>query len=347
MIAVDLILLASCAVAAPATSEDDRKLRGGQVGSNSQIPVRAPVYNDLFYVDLSPLQPVQCPDVATVSDGSVADLKLQTPRGELFQTIGRFLCRHITTVLASICWRCRGIDPAPSSPVRDPLGHRSRLDPLQRPAMRVGSIGCSDFSSKEYTCCDSQGLEHFALQFGWWDCHSQMKEIPPSIPNVKVIGRHGRPQWWKVGNTTKQKHTNRWTDLHPTLIIIRHILNIYKEMDQGLSGCRVPIYAITPQNEPPTRQNCASSGMPVAGRGCFSESAHWLLRKRDLHQNFMLMTIIMMFIPIRSISIKSLMAIEGSEYVVGAAFHNYLGEETARTRCMTTDLIRDWCSVPK
>jgi glucosylceramidase len=51
------------------------------------------------------------------------------------------------------------------------------------------SIGASDFSSTEYTCCDKKGIENFALQKDELDyVIPVLKEILAINPNLKIIG---------------------------------------------------------------------------------------------------------------------------------------------------------------
>ena len=50
------------------------------------------------------------------------------------------------------------------------------------------SIGCSDFSLSEYTCCDTKGIENFALQSEEKDYILPiLKEILAINPSIKVI----------------------------------------------------------------------------------------------------------------------------------------------------------------
>ena len=81
------------------------------------------------------------------------------------------------------------------------------------------SIGCSDFSSTEYTCCDTPGLENFRL-------HEDetkyvipiLKEILAINPQLKIIGSPWTcPRWMKVKDLETLEPYNSWTDgyIHP------------------------------------------------------------------------------------------------------------------------------------
>lgn len=122
------------------------------------------------------------------------------------------------------------------------------------------SIGCSDFSMSEYTCCDEEGLEHFALQD---EEHNYvipiLKEILKINPSIKILGSPWTPpRWMKVNNLTDLQPFNSWTSgqLNPKYYedygtyFVKWIHAFEKE---GLK-----IYAITPQNEPLNRGNSAS-----------------------------------------------------------------------------------------
>ena len=66
------------------------------------------------------------------------------------------------------------------------------------------SIGCSDFSLSEYTCCDTKGIENFALQSEEKDYILPiLKEILAINPSIKVIAAPWTcPKWMKVKSLT-------------------------------------------------------------------------------------------------------------------------------------------------
>ena len=75
------------------------------------------------------------------------------------------------------------------------------------------AIGCSDFSLSEYTCCDTPGIENFALQ----NEEKQyiipvLKEILAINPSLKILGSPWTPpKWMKVNNLTELKAFDSWT----------------------------------------------------------------------------------------------------------------------------------------
>ena len=76
------------------------------------------------------------------------------------------------------------------------------------------SIGCSDFSLSEYTCCDTKGIEHFALQSEEKDYILPiLKEILSINPSIKVIAAPWTcPKWMKVKSLTDLTPLDSWTN---------------------------------------------------------------------------------------------------------------------------------------
>lgn len=67
------------------------------------------------------------------------------------------------------------------------------------------SIGCSDFSLSEYTCCDTPGIENFALTSEETEyVIPVLKEILAVNPSLKIMGTPWTPpRWMKVNNLTE------------------------------------------------------------------------------------------------------------------------------------------------
>ena len=123
------------------------------------------------------------------------------------------------------------------------------------------SIGCSDFSSTEYTCCDTPGLENFRL-------HEDetkyvipiLKEILAINPQLKIIGSPWTcPRWMKVKDLETLEPYNSWTDgyIHPKYY--QTYADYFVKWIKAFEAEGIPIYAVTPQNEPLNRANCAST----------------------------------------------------------------------------------------
>ncbi|MDE5906319.1 MAG: glucosylceramidase, partial [Alistipes sp.] len=62
------------------------------------------------------------------------------------------------------------------------------------------SIGCSDFSLDEYTCCDRPGIEFFELhEYDRRDVLPVLREILAINPDVKIIAAPWTcPLWMKM-----------------------------------------------------------------------------------------------------------------------------------------------------
>lgn len=122
------------------------------------------------------------------------------------------------------------------------------------------SIGCSDFSLSEYTCCDTKGIENFALQ----DEDTKyvipiLKEILSINPNIKIIGSPWTcPRWMKVDNLTDLQPMNSWTSGHLNPAYYEDYGTYFVKWIQAMESHGINIDAITPQNEPLNRGNSAS-----------------------------------------------------------------------------------------
>ena len=78
------------------------------------------------------------------------------------------------------------------------------------------SIGCNDFSSREYTLCDKEGIDNFSLQSDEIEYVIPiLKEILAINPKVKIIAAPWTcPKWMKVGDIRAKKPFDSWTDGH-------------------------------------------------------------------------------------------------------------------------------------
>ena len=122
------------------------------------------------------------------------------------------------------------------------------------------SMGCSDFSLSEYSCCDEPGIEHFALTGEENDyVIPVLKEILAINPNVKIMGSPWTPpRWMKVNNLTDLQPYNSWTSgqLNPTHY--GDYADYFVKWIRAFEAEGISIYSVTPQNEPLNRGNSAS-----------------------------------------------------------------------------------------
>lgn len=122
------------------------------------------------------------------------------------------------------------------------------------------SIGCSDFSLSEYTCCDTPGIENFALQ------NEEkvyvipiLKEILAINPTLKIMGSPWTcPRWMKVNNLNDRQPYNSWTSGQLNPDYYGDYAQYFVKWIQDMNKNGIPIYSITLQNEPLNRGNSAS-----------------------------------------------------------------------------------------
>jgi glucosylceramidase len=122
------------------------------------------------------------------------------------------------------------------------------------------SIGCSDFSLSEYTCCDTPGIENFALQSEEKDYVIPiLQEILAINPNLKIMGSPWTcPRWMKVRDLKTLKPYNSWTSGQLNPNYYQDYATYFVKWIQSMAAEGINIYSVTPQNEPLNRKNSAS-----------------------------------------------------------------------------------------
>jgi len=87
-------------------------------------------------------------------------------------------------------------------------------------------IGCSDFSLSDYTCCDVEGIENFALTKEETEYIIPiLKEILAINPDLKIMGTPWTcPKWMKVESLENRKPYDSWTggQLNPDYFLRVH-----------------------------------------------------------------------------------------------------------------------------
>jgi glucosylceramidase len=121
------------------------------------------------------------------------------------------------------------------------------------------AIGCSDFSLSEYTCWDNKEAG-FALTSEENDYVIPiLKEILAINPATKILGSPWTcPRWMKVNNLTDLKLFESWTSGQLNPAYYPDYASYFVKWIQAFAQAGIPIYAITPQNEPLNRGNSAS-----------------------------------------------------------------------------------------
>ena len=137
------------------------------------------------------------------------------------------------------------------------------------------SIGCSDFSMDEYTCCDTPGIENFAIhELDKRDLLPILKEILAINPDIKIMASPWTcPRWMKVDNLANRKPYNEWTSGQLNPDYYQDYATYFVKFVQEMEKEGIPIYAITIQNEPLNRGNSASLYMTWQEQAEFIRSA--------------------------------------------------------------------------
>ena len=114
------------------------------------------------------------------------------------------------------------------------------------------SIGCSDFSSTEYSLCDTPGLENFRLYSDETDYVIPiLKEILALNPDLKIMAAPWTcPKWMKVKSLSNRVGYDSWTSGSLNPDCYQTYADYFVRFVQAFAAEGIPIYAVTPQNEP-------------------------------------------------------------------------------------------------
>ena len=190
-------------------------------------------------------------------------------------------------------------------------------------------IGCSDFSLSEYTCCDTPGIENFALTSEETQyIIPVMKEILAINPDVKVMSAPWTaPRWMKTNGN--------WTSGNLRTDCYQDYATYFVKWIQAFQNNGIQIYGVTPQNEPLNHGNSASMFMG------WNEARDFI--KQALGPKFHeagLATKIYVFdhnynydnlSEQQSYPTKIYADADASRYIAGAAYHNYGGNASEMT----------------
>ncbi|MDY3789443.1 glycoside hydrolase family 30 protein [Bacteroides fluxus] len=160
-------------------------------------------------------------------------------------------------VTGSTCYNLMKMAPADRTGFL--TGTFSEKDGLGFSYIRI-SIGCSDFSLSEYTCCDKPGIENFALQSEEKEYVIPiLKEILAINPAIKILGSPWTcPKWMKVNNLEEKKPFDSWTSGQLNPDCYADYATYFVKWVQAFEKEGIRIYSVTPQNEPLNRGNSAS-----------------------------------------------------------------------------------------
>ena len=192
-------------------------------------------------------------------------------------------------------------------------------------------IGCSDFSLSEYTCCDTPGIENFALTAEETDYIIPiLKEILAINPSLKIMGSPWTaPRWMKVENLENMKPYESWTSGQLNPDYYKDYATYFYKWIEAFADNGIKIHAITPQNEPLNRGNSASMYMTWQEQRDFIKSALGpTLRNAGLNTKIYVFDHNYNYDNIsdqQSYPVKIYEDAEAAQYIDGAAYHNYGG----------------------
>ena len=202
------------------------------------------------------------------------------------------------------------------------------------------SIGCNDFSSTEYSLCDEKGLENFRL----YTDETQyvipvLKEILAINPDVKIIAAPWTcPKWMKVSDIDAKTPYYSWTDGHLNPDYRKDYAQYFVKFIQAMAKENIKIYAVSPQNEPLNKANCASLYMPWQEEAPFVAELASAFKKAGISTKIYLFDHNYNYDNVadqEDYPVKVYNALgnefEGSELVVGSAYHDYGGSNSELT----------------
>ncbi len=199
------------------------------------------------------------------------------------------------------------------------------------------AIGCSDFSLSEFSCCDTEGIENFALPSEDTQYIIPiLKEILAINPTLKIMGTPWTPpRWMKVNNLTDLQPHNKWTSgqLNPKYYADYGLY--FVKWIQAYADNGIKIYSVTPQNEPLNRGNSASMFMGWDEERDFVKNGLGPALKEagldtkvyafDHNYNYDNMS------DQQSYPTKIYADADAKKYLAGAAYHNYGGDKEELT----------------
>lgn len=191
-------------------------------------------------------------------------------------------------------------------------------------------IGGSDFSLDEFTCCDTPGIENFAMhpsdvQY----LYPVLDEIMRINPDVKIIGSPWScPRWMKITENGGAAY-DRWTSGRLNPAYYADYAEYFVRWIIAMEQRGYPVYAVTLQNEPLNKGNSMSLYMPwqdqlefiKQGIGPAFKKAGLTTKVLVFDHNYNYDNIAGQ----KDYPLQIFKDPEASAYVAGSAWHNYGG----------------------
>jgi len=266
---------------------------------------------------------IELKKIMVKSSATTATIKINLDRSVRFQEMDGFG----EAITGSTCYNLLHMNK------KDRLRFlKETFDPIQgygHSYVRM-SIGCSDFSLSEYTCCDKEGIENFALQ----DEEKNyvipvLKEILKINPAVKILGSPWTcPRWMKVNNLSELQPFNSWTSGQLNPKYYSDYAVYFSKWINAFAKEGIKIYAVTLQNEPLNRKNSASLFMgweeerdfvKVLGAQFAAEKIGTKIYVFDHNYNYDNMP------DQKGYPLHIYQDSVAAQYIAGAAYHNYGG----------------------
>ena len=166
-----------------------------------------------------------------------------------------------------------------------------------------------------------------------------LKEILAINPNLKIIAAPWTcPKWMKVTDLNTKNPKDSWTDGHLNPDYREVYAKYFVKFINVMKEKGINIYAVSPQNEPLNKANCASLYMPWQEEAPFVKELAAQFKKNNLQTKIYVFDHNYDYEKIadqEDYPVKLYNAIgdnfEGSELVVGAAYHDYGGNNSELT----------------
>lgn len=195
-------------------------------------------------------------------------------------------------------------------------------------------IGGSDFNARsnyDYTCCDTKGIEHFALTSDETQyIIPVLKEILAINPDLKVMGTPWScPRWMKVDDINKKGTYNNWVGGYLNPDYYQDYATYFVKWIQAFEAEGVNITSVTVENEPLNWGNSMSLYMPWNQERDFVKTALGpAFRAANLQTKIICFDHNYNYDgkeDQQQYPLKIYADADASQYIDGAAYHNYGG----------------------
>lgn len=217
-------------------------------------------------------------------------------------------------------------------------------------------IGGSDFSMDEYTWCDEEGIEHFAVHPSEEQyLFPVLDEIYRINPDVEMIGSPWScPRWMKMDVAGKGERFDSWTSGRLNPQYYADYATYFVKWIQSMQSRGYRIWGITLQNEPLNHGNSMSLYMPWQDQRDFLKVVGPAFKKAGLSTRIFLFDHNYNYDGIagqQDYPLHIFADEEASRYAAGSAWHNYGGNvsvlNTVHSRYPDKEILFTEASIGK